>query len=130
MNLIIGDQIFDRLLEEAATNPRLRTNLDLRNSEADSSQRMLNALLPGTKVAVHRHLNTSETVVVLKGRLTEVYYDDNGKETCRIELSAGPGNNGVQVPAGCWHTIEVHEPSVIMEFKDGAYAPLSANEIL
>lgn len=130
MNLIIGNLIFDKLLEEAGTNARLRTNLDLRNSDTDSSQRMLNALLPGTKVPVHRHLRTSETVVVLKGRLDEVYYDDNGNETERIELGADTGNTGVQVPAGCWHTIEVHEPSVIIEVKDGAYAPLSPEEIL
>lgn len=130
MNLIIGNLIFDKLLEDAGTNTRLRTNLDLRNSDTDSSQRMLNALLPGTKVPVHRHLRTSETVVVLKGRLDEVYYDDNGNETERIELGADTGNTGVQVPAGCWHTIEVHEPSVIIEVKDGAYAPLSPEEIL
>lgn len=130
MNFIIGENIFDNLLNEAASNARLRTNLDLRNSESDTSQRMLNALMPGTSVPVHRHLKTSETVVLLKGRLAEVYFDDNGNETERIELDANGANRGVQIEAGQWHTIDVHEPSVIIEVKDGAYVPLSDDEIL
>lgn len=130
MNFIIGENIFDNLLNKAASNARLRTNLDLRNSESDTSQRMLNALMPGTSVPVHRHLTTSETVVLLKGRLAEVYFDDNGNETERIELDANGTNRGVQIEAGQWHTIDVHEPSVIIEVKDGAYAPLADEEVL
>lgn len=130
MNFIIGENIFDNLLNKAASNARLRTNLDLRNSESDTSQRMLNALMPGTSVPVHRHLTTSETVVLLKGRLAEVYFDDNGNETERIELDANGANRGVQIEAGQWHTIDVHEPSVIIEVKDGAYAPLADDEVL
>lgn len=129
MSLIIGEEIFEPLLCQAASSPRLRTNLDLRNSDGDMSQRMLNALLPGTEVPVHRHLATSETVVVLKGSLTEIFYDDEGNVTGRIDLAAGSGRTGIQVPRGCWHTIEVHEPSVIIEMKDGPYAPLAADEI-
>jgi len=130
MNLTIGDRIFDKLLKEGASSPRLRANLDLRNTPSDTSQRMLNALQPGTVVPIHRHRRTSETVVVLKGSLAEVYYDDNGKETERIELAATGADRGVQIPADRWHTIEVHEPSVIIEIKDGAYAPLADDEIL
>lgn len=130
MNFIIGENIFDNLLNKAASNARLRTNLDLRNSESDTSQRMLNALMPGTSVPVHRHLTTSETVVLLKGRLAEVYFDDNGIETERIELDPNGANRGVQIEAGRWHTIDVHEPSVIIEVKDGAYAPLADDEVL
>ncbi len=130
MNTIIGETIFERLLKEAATNARLRTNHDLRNSESDTSQRMLNALTPGTKVPVHRHLHSSETVVLLKGRIDEVYYDSAGNETGRVALDADGANRGVQIAAGQWHTIEVHEPSVIIEVKDGAYAPLTADELL
>lgn len=130
MNFIIGTNIFDKLLNEAATNARLRTNLDLRNSGSDTSQRMLNALMPGTQVPIHRHLSTSETVVLLKGRIAEIYYDGDGNETERVELDANGENRGVQIEAGQWHTIEVHEPSVIIEVKDGAYAPLADNEIL
>ncbi len=130
MNIIIGETIFERLLKEAATNARLRTNHDLRNSESDTSQRMLNALSPGTKVPVHRHLHSSETVVLLKGRIDEVYYDSAGNETGRVVLDADGSNRGVQIAAGQWHTIEVHEPSIIIEVKDGAYAPLTADELL
>lgn len=130
MNLIFGDTLFDKLLTEAANNPRLRFNLDLRDNTTDTSQRMLNALLPGTQVPVHRHLTTSESVVILKGRISEVYYDDNGTECDRIVLEAGSHNVGVQIEKGCWHTIEVHEPSVIIEFKNGAYVPLADNEVM
>lgn len=129
MSMIIGENIFDQLLKEAAVNPRLRTNFDLRGSSADTSQRMLNALMPGTVVPVHRHLATPETVVLLKGRIDEIYFDDNGNETERIELDANGANRGVQIDAGRWHTIEVHEPSVIIEMKDGAYAPLTPDEV-
>lgn len=128
--MTIGANIFYDLLKEAAVNPRLRTNFDLRGSEADTSQRMLNALMPGTRVPVHRHLSTPETVILLKGRIAEIYFDDNGNETERIELDADGPDRGVQIAPGKWHTIEVHEPSVIIEMKDGPYAPLSADEIL
>lgn len=95
MNIIIGETIFERLLKEAATNARLRTNHDLRNSESDTSQRMLNALSPGTKVPVHRHLHSSETVVLLKGRIDEVYYDSAGNETGRVALPLLPNSRSV-----------------------------------
>lgn len=130
MGIIIGDSIFDTLLKEAALNERLRTNYDLRGSGSDTSQRMLNALMPGTKVPVHRHLSTPETVILLKGRIAEIYFDNNGRETERIELDANGENRGVQIASGQWHTIDVHEPSVIIEMKDGPYAPLSADELM
>ena len=115
-----GDFI-ERLLEEAAASPRLRTNVDLRNSGSDSSQRMLNALLPGTRVDIHRHPVSSESVICVCGRLDEIFYDDKGNETVRISLSPADGRYGCQVPAGVWHTVEVFEPSVIIEAKDGRY---------
>lgn len=130
MSIIIGEELFEKLLQQASENPRRRTNLDLRNNDTDTSQRMLNALLPATKIPVHRHLHTSETVVVLKGSLDELLLDDEGNITERIPLAAGGSNMGIQVPCGCWHTIDVHEPSVIIEFKDGSYAPLSPDEIM
>lgn len=128
--MTIGAEIFEQLLTAAASSERLRTNLDLRDSSSEQSQRMLNALQPGTVVPIHRHLSTSETVVLLKGRIAEVYYDDHGNETERIELDANGANRGVQVAAGRWHTVDVYEPSVIIEFKAGAYEPLSGDEIL
>lgn len=111
----------ENLFAEAAGNPRLRTNVDLRNSGSDSSQRMLNALLPGTKVDIHRHPMSSESVVCLCGRLDEVLYDACGNETDRITLCPSEGRYGCQIPAGAWHTVEVFEPSVILEAKDGRY---------
>lgn len=130
MTTIIGQHLFDQLLGEAANNPRLRVNFDLRDNESDGSQRMLNALQPGTRVPVHRHLLTSETIIVLKGHVDEVFFDNDGNETERVRLGEGTGNSGIQVPLGRWHTLDVHEPSVIIEFKNGAYAPLSPDEIL
>lgn len=95
--------LINRLFEEAAANPRLRTNVDMRNSCADASQRMLNALLPGTKVDIHRHPMSAESVICLCGRLDEVLYDDNGNEIGRIHISPADGLYGCQIPAGAWH---------------------------
>ena len=124
MNKLFDNTFLDALLASAAESPRLRMNHDLRNSAADMSQRMLNALLPGTVVPVHRHEDTAETVVCLRGRLWEVIYeevDNKFREVSRHLLCPAEGCHGMQVPAGAWHTIEVLEPSVIFEAKDGAY---------
>ena len=124
MNKIFDNTFLDALMAAAAESPRLRMNHDLRNSAADTSQRMLNALLPGTVVPVHRHEDTAETVVCLRGRLWEVIYeevDNNFREVSRHLLCPAEGCHGMQVPAGAWHTIEVLEPSIIFEAKDGAY---------
>ena len=129
-----------KLFEQAVTNPRLRQNFDLRTSPADTSQRMLNALLPGTKVPIHRHENTTETVICLVGKLEEIIYEEVNeyiyeatsccgdvtrqrkiREISRQILSPAEGKFGIQIPAGTWHTINVIEPSVIFEAKDGAY---------
>ena len=111
----------EKLFVEAAGNPRLRTNVDLRNSASDLSQRMLNVLMPGTQVNVHQHPESSESVVCLVGRLDEVFYDGEGNEIGRISLCPSEGRYGCQVPAGVLHTVEVYEPSVIFEAKDGRY---------
>ena len=110
-----------KLFEQAVENPRLRQNFDLRTSSADNSQRMLNALLPGTVVPVHRHPHSNENVILLCGKLVEVFCDDDGNETERIHLDPVVGNYGCVVPPGVWHTVEVLEPSVIYEAKDGKY---------
>lgn len=148
MTKLFDNPFIDTLLASAAESPRLRMNHDLRNSPADTSQRILNALLPGTVVPVHRHEDTAETVVCLRGRLWEVLYEEvpaaegasagssagvsgdasvrasggsNFREVSRHLLCSAEGCHGMQVPAGAWHTIEVLEPSVIFEAKDGAY---------
>ena len=125
----INDKLLDELLAQAGTNERRRINLDLRNGEGDTSQRMLNALLPGTHVPIHRHTKTIETVILLRGHITELSYDEKGVECARHELNPASGIYGVQVPAGMWHTLIVHEPSVIIEMKDGAYVPITMDDI-
>ena len=117
----INKEFLGKLFEQAVANPRLRQNYDLRTSSDDNSQRMLNALLPGTVVPIHRHPHSSENVLLLCGKLVEVIYDENGNEKERIHLDPTTGNYGCVVPPGAWHTVEVLEPSVIYEAKDGKY---------
>lgn len=121
IDMEINKDLIDKLFDEAKENPRLRQNLDLRTSAEDSSQRMLNALLPGTVVPIHRHPNSTENVFLLCGKLVEVIYDEDGNEKDRILLDPAAGNYGCVVPQGAWHTVEVLEPSVIYEAKDGKY---------
>ncbi len=120
--MVVFDKDFlDGLMVKAGESERLRTNYDLRTSAEDGSQRMLNALLPGTVVPVHRHPISSENVLLLCGRLDEVIFDDNGVEIKRVSLDPSVGRFGCVIPAGAWHTVEVLEPSVIYEGKDGRY---------
>lgn len=118
----INKELIDNLFEQAKENPRLRQNLDLRTSANDNSQRMLNALLSGTVVPIHRHPQSTENVFLLCGKIVEVICDENGNEIERIHLDPTVGNFGCVVPQGAWHTVEVLEPSVIYEAKDGKYA--------
>ena len=117
----ITDTLLNELQARAAESPRLRMNLDLRTNPEEQSQRMLNALLPGTQLPIHRHSDTIETVIILRGRMDEVYYDAEGKETGRVHLNPSNGEYGVQIPANQYHSVEVYEPSVIVEFKAGKY---------
>lgn len=121
-------EFLDGLYEQATNSERKRQNFDLRNSSADTSQRMLNALQPETVVPVHRHEETAETVVCLQGKLYEVLYEEvttsegtSFQETGRYLLCPDEGKYGMQIPVGAWHSVEVLEPSVIFEAKDGAY---------
>ena len=117
----INKDLLAKLFEQAVVNPRLRQNLDLRTSTNDNSQRMLNALLPGTVVPIHRHPQSTENVFLLCGKIVEVICDENVNEIERIHLDPTVGNYGCVVPQGAWHTVEVLEPSVIYEAKDGKY---------
>ena len=128
----IDDKLLDSLTEKAKVSERLRMNMDLRNSPADTSQRMLNAIEPGSEVPIHRHCTTSETVVVLRGRLIEEFYDDlECRCTDAIELSADGPVRALNIPAGQWHTVRVLESgTIIMEVKDGPYIPTSPTDIL
>ena len=146
----IDNILLDKLTAQAKESPRLRMNLDLRNSSADSSQRMLNAIEPGSVVPIHRHRKTSETVVVLRGRVVEEYYDDAGvlaesfvlgdchvADAPRNDVNRDAPRNDVpmvyalNIPAGQWHTLRALESgTVILEMKDGAYEPISPADIL
>lgn len=128
----ITQAILDDLTEKAKASPRKRMNMDLRDSIDDQSQRMLNAIEPGSEVPIHRHQKTSETVVCLRGRLVEEYYDDLERIcTEAIELSPNGPVVALNIPAGQWHTVRALESgTVILEVKDGPYEPLSPKDIL
>ena len=128
----ITQALLDELTNQAKTNPRLRMNYDLRNSELDLSQRMLNAIEPGSVIPIHRHQKTSETVVCLRGRLVWEYYDELERVcTDRIELSPCGQVVALNVPAGQWHTVKALESgSVILEVKDGPYEPQGPEDVL
>ena len=127
----INQALLDTLSAQAKASPRLRMNLDFRNTPDDQSQRMLNALEPGTVMPIHRHQNTSETVVVLRGKVKWLYYNDKGELTDTILVEAGGDICGLNVPKGQWHSLECLESgSVILECKDGAWEPLGDEDVL
>lgn len=126
----LNKELLDSLLKQASESERLRAAYDLRTSNNDGSQRMLNALQPGTIVPIHRHPTTVETVMIVRGSVAEVFYDDYGKEIKRIALDATQGNYGIQIPVGQWHTVKVTEPCVILEIKDGAYMPAAPEDMM
>ena len=155
----IDNTLLDELTAQAQASPRLRMNMDLRNSAADTSQRMLNAIEPGSVVPIHRHQKTSETVVVLRGRVVEEYYDgagvlvesfvlgdchvadaprnDGNRDAPRNDVNRDAPRNDVpmvyalNIPAGQWHTLRALESgTVILEMKDGAYEPITPEDIL
>jgi len=128
--MVIDRKILDDLSVQAKESPRLRKNLDLRNSPEDLSQRMLNALEPGTVMPIHRHRASSETVVLLRGKIQWVFYDDNGNETERVTLDANGEPRMLNVERDRWHSLVCLEPgSVLFESKDGKYEPLGPDEI-
>ncbi len=127
----ISKKILDDLSEQAKRSPRLRMNLDLRNNENDNSQRMLNAIEPGSPLPIHRHRKSSETVVCLRGHLREVFYNDDGEVAEVIDLAPNSDCVALNIPVGQWHTVEVMESgTVIMEVKDGKYEPTDPEDIL
>ena len=129
--MIINEEILDELTAKAKENPRLRCNLDMRNTLEDQSQRMLNALEPGTVLPIHRHLRSSETAVILRGRIQWIFYDDAGSETERVTLDADGPLRMLVVEQGRWHSLLCLDPgSVLFESKDGKYEPLGAGEVM
>ncbi len=138
---LINNYLIESLHNAAKKNERKRQNFDLRTTPDDGSQRMMNALQPGTKVPIHRHVKTSETLICLEGCMDEIFYEElpnmdaggpihNGetamdescfKEVARFRICPREGKYGIQIPPMTWHTVIVHEPSVIVEAKDGPY---------
>lgn len=129
--MVITKEILDELSARAKESPRLRMNYDLRNSEADQSQRMLNALEPGTVLPIHRHMASSEIVTIIRGAIREYFYDENGKVVEAITLRFGEGIPMLVVPKGAWHNLECLESgTIIYESKDGAYEPMRPEDVL
>ncbi len=129
--MLIDTKLLDALTAQAKASPKLRMNFDLRNTPDDPSQRMLNALEPGTVMPIHRHRHTSETVVVLRGKVKWLYYNDKGELTDTILVEAGGDICGLSVPKGQWHSLECLESgSVILETKDGPWEAMKEEDIL
>lgn len=129
--MLINKELLDTLTAQAKVNPRLRQHFDLRNTPEDKSQRILNAMEPGTVLPIHRHLESTETVVMLRGKGRWNYYDDEGHLTESFVVSADGDIRGISVPQGQWHNSESLESgTVILECKDGAWKPLSEDEVL
>ena len=127
--MIVDQALLDELTARAKESPRLRMNYDLRNSPADGSQRMLNAIEPGTVLPIHRHRTTSETVVCLRGHFEEYFYDEKGRLTETIDML--PGGTLINIPAGQWHSLRSLESgTVLLECKDGAWEPLGEEDVL
>lgn len=127
--MVIDKKILDELTERAKVNPRMRQGMDLRNSFEDLSQRMLNALEPGTVMPIHRHKETNETCVCVRGHFEEYFYDDNGNLTDTVDMA--PGGTVLNIEKGQWHSLKCLESgTILLEMKDGAYRPLDEDEIL
>lgn len=129
--MIFDKTFLDNLTAQAKASPRLRMHYDLRNTADDNSQRILNAMEPGTVLPIHRHRGSSETVVMLRGKGKWNYYDDNGNLTESFVISSDGDIRCISVPKGQWHNCESLESgTVILECKDGAWAPLAEEDIL
>lgn len=128
--MILDDKLLDKVTAEAKASPRLRMNYNLHESLDAKAQRLINVLLPGTILPIHRHRHTAETYVLLRGKMFVVFYDEMGSQIERYLLDPTIGNYGVQIPKGQWHTVEVIEPSAILEVKDGPYTPLAPEDMM
>ena len=129
--MVIDQLLLDELSAQAKVSPRLSQAYDLRNTPEDNSQRMLNALEPGTVMPIHRHLASSETVVLLRGKICWHFYDDSGNKTESVVLDANREVRCINVEKGRWHSLECLESgSVLLESKDGKYEPLRKEELL
>lgn len=128
--MIINTEMLDKVTLEAENSPRLRMNYNLHESLDAKAQRLINVLLPGTSIPIHRHNHTAETYILLRGKMFVVFYDSLGVQIERYLLDPTIGNYGIHIPQNQWHGVEVLEPSAILEVKDGPYTPLQPEDIL
>lgn len=128
--MIINDKLIDDVTEKAAQSPRLRMNFNLHDSLDAKAQRLINVLLPGTVIPIHRHQHTAESYILVRGKMYVIFYNDSAEEIERHLLDPLVGNYGVNIPKGQWHGIEIIEPSAIFEVKDGPYMPLQPEDTL
>ena len=128
--MLIDDELLDKVAEQAKANPRLRMNYNLHESLEAPAQRLINVVEPGTKFQIHRHQNTSASTFVIRGRVDVLFWNDNKEIIARYKLDPKNGVYGVNIPKNTWHSLEVLEPSVIFEVKDGPYRPLDEEDIL
>lgn len=128
--MIIDNELLNEISRRATESERLRMNYNLHDSLDAKAQRLLNALEPGTILPIHRHRHTAETYILLRGRIDVIFYSDDATIVSRHELDPEQGIYGVHIPAGQWHTVEVHTSSTIFEVKDGPYTPLESGDIL
>ncbi len=131
MNLLLDTQLLDMITEQAKESPRLRMNYNLHDSLDAKAQRLFNTLEPGTVLPVHRHLNTAETYILVRGKLKVEYYNDNKELTDSVVLDPQEGRFGLHVPIGQWHTvIPLESGTTVFEVKDGPYTPFDPSNIL
>lgn len=128
---IIDDALLDQVTQQAKESSRLRMNYNLHDSLESKAQRLFNALEPCTELPVHRHLHTSETYIIIRGRMNVMFYNDDKQLTEKCELCAEHGRYGIHISVGQWHTLEILESgTVIFEVKDGPYTPLTAENMM
>jgi len=129
--MIINEALLNEVADRSKASPRLRMNYNLHDSPEANAQRLLNALEPGTVLSIHRHQNTAETYIVLRGAIRVFFYNDQKELTNTFVLDPKKKTYGIHIPKGQWHTLEVLESStVIFEVKDGPYVPLSEEDKL
>lgn len=129
--MIITSQLLDTISTQAKESPRLRMNYNLHETLDAKVQRLFNAMEPGTVIPIQRHQNTAETLMLVRGKMKVVLYDDNKNIIEEAILSHEDGNYGVHIPAGVWHCVEIIEPDTVMfEVKEGPYAPLAHEDMM
>ena len=129
--MILDNKLFNEILKSAQDSSRHRMHYDLRTSLNDDSQRMLNVMMSDTVIPIHRHNETSETVIVCRGKVREEFYDSDGNKTAEFVMEAGGECPGIQIPKGQYHTLVcLEDGSVIFEAKDKQYDPNTTEDCL